>query len=96
MRTIVDTLFLFLLLRKGILSPAHGTEIGGPTPTHRNDVTLVLEWDGKNITGLINPGPESVKLNEGNVRNRATIPRTGRFTFEADAKVHDGKPCALR
>ena len=46
--------------------PLTGTWHGdwGPTPTHRNDVTLVLEWDGKNISGLINPGPESIKLSK--------------------------------
>ena len=46
--------------------PLVGTWHGdwGPTTTHRNDVTLVLDWDGKNITGLINPGPESIKLSK--------------------------------
>jgi hypothetical protein len=32
--------------------PLTGTWHGdwGPRPTHRNDVTLVLDWDGKNIS----------------------------------------------
>jgi hypothetical protein len=54
---------IFLLLAQEGTSPVrHAARCWGPTPTHRNDVTLVLEWDGKNITGLINPGPESIKL----------------------------------
>lgn len=44
--------------------PLTGTWTGdwGATPTQRNAVTLVLEWDGKNVTGIINPGPDSVKI----------------------------------
>jgi len=73
--------------------PLTGTWHGewGPTATHRNDITLVLEWDGKNITGLINPGPESIKL------ARATLepsfdPKGWKVHFEADAMGRDGKP----
>src|SRR5438552_1173829 len=69
--------------------PLTGTWHGdwGPTPTHRNDITLVLEWDGKNITGIVNPGPDSVKL------QKATLdPTNWTVHFEADAKDHDGKP----
>ena len=69
--------------------PLSGTWHGdwGPTPTHRNDVTLVIDWDGKNINGLINPGPESIKL------SKATLEPAGwAVHFEADAKDHDGKP----
>jgi hypothetical protein len=44
--------------------PLSGTWTGdwGSTPTQRNQVTLVMNWDGKNVTGLINPGPDSVPL----------------------------------
>jgi hypothetical protein len=69
--------------------PLTGTWHGdwGPTPTHRNDVTIVLDWDGKNINGLINPGPESIKL------SKATLdPSTWSVHFEADAKDHNGNP----
>jgi hypothetical protein len=34
----------------------------GPSATHRNQITVVLSWDGKAITGLVNPGPDSVPL----------------------------------
>ena len=34
----------------------HGTF--GPNAKSRTDVTMVLTWDGKQISGLVNPGPE--------------------------------------
>jgi hypothetical protein len=44
--------------------PLVGTWSGdwGPTATQRNQVTLVMNWDGKNVTGLINPGPDSIPI----------------------------------
>src|SRR5215470_9173555 len=66
----------FLLLMPVLAQEGHplvGTWHGdwGPTATHRNDVTLVLDWDGKNITGLINPGPESIKLSKAALRSKS-------------------------
>ena len=40
----------------------HGT--WGPNAKERHDVTLVLEFDGKAITGMINPGPDSVRFDK--------------------------------
>lgn len=34
----------------------------GPTPDHRNRVLLLLDWDGNEITGVINPGRNGVPL----------------------------------
>ena len=67
--------------------PLTGTWHGdwGPTPTHRNDVTLVLDWDGKNITGLINPGPESIKMTKATLEP-SFDPKKWTVHFEADAK----------
>ena len=72
--------------------PIVGTWHGdwGPTPTHRNDVTLVLDWDGKNITGLINPGPDSIKLVIATL-NPSSDPKGWTVHFEADAKDHNGQ-----
>jgi hypothetical protein len=44
--------------------PLTGTWRGdwGPTATERNTVTLVLSWDGKNVTGTINPGPDAIPI----------------------------------
>ena len=44
--------------------PLTGTWTGdwGPSPTQRTQMTLVLNWDGKNVTGTINPGPDAVPI----------------------------------
>jgi hypothetical protein len=69
--------------------PLTGTWHGdwGPNPRQRTDVTLVIDWDGKNINGLINPGPEGIKLSKA-----ALDPGTWTVHFEGDAKGDDGKP----
>jgi hypothetical protein len=57
----------------------HGT--WGPNAKDRTDVTLVLNWDGKDITGMINPGPDALKL------QKATLePSTWGIHFEADTQ----------
>jgi hypothetical protein len=60
----------------------HGT--WGPSG-HKTDVTMVLTWDGKNIAGLVNPGPDSVKLQQ------ATLdPSQWAVHFELDMKDKSG------
>lgn len=41
--------------------PLDGTWRGDwrPTPADRTPVVLVMKWDGTNINGMINPGPDS-------------------------------------
>ena len=57
----------------------HGT--WGPTPAQRNDVTLVLDYDGKAITGMMNPGPDSVRFDTITLE-----PSTWKVRFEATPK----------
>lgn len=68
--------------------PLSGTWSGdwGPSATQRNPVTFVMNWDGKSVTGIINPGPDAIPLaavfldvTNWNVR------------IEADAKDKSGK-----
>ena len=44
--------------------PLTGTWSGdwGPTATERNHLTVVMSWDGKNVTGTINPGPDAIPI----------------------------------
>ena len=44
--------------------PLAGTWSGdwGPSSTQRHPITLVLNWDGKTVNGIMNPGPDSVPL----------------------------------
>jgi hypothetical protein len=55
----------------------------GPTPTHRNDVTVQLKWDGKALTGVVNPGPQAITL-----QKTSFDPKTGAVHLEADADNH--------
>jgi len=63
--------------------PLTGTWSGdwGATSTQRNHVTFVMNWDGKNVTGLINPGPDSIGLTSVFVD-----PTTWTVRIEADTK----------
>ena len=55
-------------LATGVLAqeghPLSGTWSGdwGPNATERTHVTLVMNWDGKDVTGTWNPGPNAVPL----------------------------------
>ena len=68
--------------------PVVGTWHGnwGTSAASRTDVTLVMFWDGKAITGMLNPGPDSVKL------ENATLDAEGwKLHFEGTAKDRTGK-----
>jgi hypothetical protein len=52
----------------------------GPTPTHRNAVTVELTWDGTNLTGIVNPGPDAIELAAASFDAA-----TGMVNMEADA-----------
>lgn len=34
----------------------------GPSATDRNAVTIELKWDGKNLSGTVNPGPDALSI----------------------------------
>jgi hypothetical protein len=44
--------------------PLTGTWSGdwGPSVSQRNHLTLVMSWDGKNISGVLNPGDNAVQI----------------------------------
>ena len=67
--------------------PLKGSWIGTWTPNkiHGNDVLLVLNWDGKSITGTINPGTDNMA-----VKNASLNPEGWIVHFEADAKDKAG------
>jgi hypothetical protein len=69
--------------------PLTGTWSGdwGPSATQRNQVTFVMNWDGKNVTGIINPGPDSIPI--ASVFVDVT---TWTVRIEADTKDTSGKP----
>ena len=67
--------------------PLKGTWTGdwGNAPGSRTHVVVLLNWDGKAITGTINPGPNGTPL------KTATLdPSTWTVHFEADGKDASG------
>jgi hypothetical protein len=67
--------------------PLSGTWTGdwGPNANDRNPVTLELKWDGTNLTGTVNPGPDAIPLTKA-----AYAKETSMITMEADAKTRGG------
>jgi hypothetical protein len=51
-----------------------------------NDVLMILGWDGKAVTGMINPGTDNIKV------EKATLDPAGwKVHLEGDAKDKAGK-----
>ncbi len=69
--------------------PLRGSWIGtwGPSQTHSNDVLVVLDWNGKAITGMVNPGTDNMP-----VRNATLDPDTWTVRFELEGKDQSGNP----
>jgi len=72
----------------------HGT--WGPTAAERHDVTIVLEFDGKAVTGMLNPGPDSIRFDtvtldpgKWSVHFEATPKGTHAMRITIDATIHD-------
>lgn len=92
MRTLARTLLLFAAVLPAVPQEGHpltGTWTGdaGFDATNRRHITLVLNWDGKVITGLLNPGPDSAPL-----RAVTLDPATWIVRFEAQMKDASGQP----
>ena len=72
--------------------PLKGSWIGtwGPSQNHSNDIIVILNWDGKAITGMINPGTDNIPI-----KSATLMPDTWSVHFEAAAKdstyTFDGK-----
>ena len=72
--------------------PLTGTWSGdwGPTATQRNPITMVMNWDGKSVTGLINPGPDGIPI-------KSVFVDVSNWTvrIEAEGKDASGKPLPI-
>jgi hypothetical protein len=68
--------------------PLKGTWSGdwGPSRDKRNHVVLELNWDGKAITGTINPGPNGVPIQKASLDADKWL-----VHIEADGKDPSGK-----
>ena len=69
--------------------PMVGTWYGdwGSTPTQRNQFTIVMSWDGKKISGTMNPGPDSVPIKVATLDSSNWTAH-----IEFDAKDKTGNP----
>src|SRR6266566_7339753 len=69
--------------------PLTGTWIGafGPAFYDRNTITLELNWDGKNLTGMVRPGVPGARMYRNfesfPIENASFDPKTGIVKFEA-------------
>lgn len=68
--------------------PLKGSWLGtwGPSKLHDNDLLLVLTWDGKAITGQVNPGTD-----DGVIKNATLNPEGWLVHLEFDGKDKAGK-----
>jgi len=67
--------------------PLKGSWLGtwGPSKSHSNELLMVLDWDGKTVTGMINPGTDNIPLKSATLN-----PEGWTVRFEADAKDKAG------
>ena len=87
--------------------PAKGTWVGhwGPTATVQSRIVLVMDHDGKTMSGLFNPGPNVVPLKVArlDITPGQQSPKRGvppilpifKVYFEADARDAKGSPVAI-
>jgi len=59
----------------------------GPSQHHAADVLIVLNWNGKSITGMLNPGTDNMPI-----KNATLNPAGWVLCFEADGKDRSGSP----
>jgi hypothetical protein len=69
--------------------PLDGTWRGewGPA-ADKHTVVIVMKWDGKTITGMINPGPSSVKF-------ATAVLEPSNWTVHIEAQNRDGAPIVI-
>jgi len=67
--------------------PLKGSWVGewGPAKTHSDDLLMVLNWDGKVITGMVNPGTDNMSL-----KSASLTPEGWVVKFEFDGKDEKG------
>jgi hypothetical protein len=67
--------------------PLKGSWLGtwGPSKVHSDDILIVMNWDGKTISGMINPGTDNIPI-----KNATLNPEGWLVHIEADAKDKSG------
>jgi hypothetical protein len=83
--------------------PLAGTWYGDySTGSQKTDLTVIMKWDGKSVSGLINPGPNSRPLTSvvlditpgkpapQGQQSTTGIPPTFKVRFDADGMTFEG------
>ena len=65
--------------------PLTGVWYGDYGPTHH--LTIEMQWDGKAVTGIINPGPDAIPIKVATLDTSKWM-----FHLEADGKDDKGQP----
>ena len=79
----IALLLLFAQEGHPLVGSWHGDR--GPNATTRTDVTIVMDWDGKLISGIVNPG-----FDQSNMQNAKLNPKDWTVHFEIDMKQKAG------
>ena len=86
--------------------PAKGVWVGyfGASSTTQNRIVLVMDHDGKNLTGVLNPGPKAVPLKVARMditpgtpagRGTAAVMPVFKIHIEGDAKDARGNTVTI-
>ena len=83
--------------------PLAGTWYGDySTGTQKTDLTVIMKWDGKSVSGLINPGPNSKPLTSvvlditpgkpapQGQQSTTGVPPTFKVRFDVDGMTFEG------
>ncbi|HLG54912.1 MAG TPA: hypothetical protein VI485_06250 [Vicinamibacterales bacterium] len=103
MRALTVLLTLFLLCLAGAPAvaqeghPLKGSWLGtwGPSKVHSNDILIIMNWDGKTITGMINPGTDNIPIKNATLNPEGwlvhieaeTKDKTGPIAYVIDGKI---------
>jgi hypothetical protein len=90
---LLQTLTIALALGLGLTAvaqeghPLKGSWLGEWTgnTVHGDNILLILDWDGKAVTGMINPGTDNIPLTKASLD-----PNGWAVKIEADAKDKSG------
>lgn len=91
LRTILGAAALAVGILGGVTAqeghPLKGSWLGewAGNATHGDNLLLILDWDGKAITGMINPGTDNIPLGKASLNPNGWVVK-----IEADAKDKAG------
>jgi hypothetical protein len=73
-----------------VTDPVSGLWIGdwGPTPSHRNSITVSLRWNGTTLAGAVNPGPHALEFTESSFDVHTRIVHLEIVTVSRGREIH--------